>query len=85
VRTIKDPTMRERVERTFIKPIINTKQKFGLGSKKNSTEKETKWTNELAEELHKPVIHHSQKRREYMKGIDRIWADDLVDMQALAK
>lgn len=31
--SIKDPTMRERVERAIIKPIINTKQKFGLGVK----------------------------------------------------
>ncbi len=28
---IKDPTMRERIERAIIKPIINAKQKFGLG------------------------------------------------------
>ena len=31
---IKDPTMRERVERGIIRPIINAKQKFGMGVKK---------------------------------------------------
>ena len=33
---IKDPTMRERVERGIIRPIINAKQKFGMGVKKKS-------------------------------------------------
>ena len=28
---IKNPTMRERIERGIIKPIISTKEKFGLG------------------------------------------------------
>jgi hypothetical protein len=28
---IKDPTLRERIERSIIKPIISTKAKFGLG------------------------------------------------------
>ena len=28
---IKDPTLRERVERGITKPIINAKQKFGIG------------------------------------------------------
>ena len=31
---IKDPTLRERIERGIIRPIINTKQKFGMGVKK---------------------------------------------------
>ena len=33
---IKDPKMRERVERGIIRPIINAKQKFGMGVKKES-------------------------------------------------
>ena len=31
---IKDPTLRERVERGIIRSIINAKQKFGMGVKK---------------------------------------------------
>ena len=31
--SIENPTMRERIERAIVKPIINTKQKFGLGLK----------------------------------------------------
>ena len=44
-----------------------------------------KWTDELAEELHKPVVHHFRKRKVYVGGIDDIWAADLVDMQGFAK
>jgi len=40
-----------------------------------------KWTNELAEELHKPVVKKFRKRKVYVKGIDEIWAADLIEMQ----
>ena len=40
-----------------------------------------KWSDEPAEELHKPVMHHFRKRRVYVKGIDEIWAADLVDIR----
>ena len=39
----------------------------------------------LAEELHKPVIRKFRKRRVLVSGIDKIWAADLADMQALSK
>jgi len=42
-------------------------------------------TDQLAEELHKPVIKKIRKRRVYAKGIDQIFAGDLVDMQAFSK
>ncbi|XP_065678209.1 uncharacterized protein LOC136093180 [Hydra vulgaris] len=41
-----------------------------------------KWTDELANELHKPVIKHFIKRKVLSNGIDDIWAADLVDLQA---
>ena len=44
-----------------------------------------KWSDQLAEELHRPVVKHFRKRRVFVKGIDEIWAADLVDMQAFAK
>lgn len=31
--SIENPTMREKIERAIVKPIINTKQRFGLGLK----------------------------------------------------
>ena len=39
----------------------------------------------LAEELHKPVRNKFKKRRVLVNGIDKIWAADLVDMQAFSK
>ncbi|XP_065664457.1 uncharacterized protein LOC136086111 [Hydra vulgaris] len=47
--------------------------------------KNLKWTDELANELHKPVIKHFRKRKVFANGIDEIWAADLVDMQAYSK
>ena len=44
-----------------------------------------KWTDQLADELHKPVVRHFRKRRVIVYGIDEIWGADLVDMQAFAK
>ncbi|WAR05652.1 YMD3-like protein [Mya arenaria] len=47
-----------------------------IGTKVNF---EMVWTNQLANELHK------RKRRVYVKGIDEIWASDLVDMQSFSR
>jgi hypothetical protein len=46
---------------------------------------EIKWTDQLADELHKPVRGHFPKRRVWDRGIDHIWAVDLIDMQHYAK
>ena len=51
-----------------------------MGIKKNS-----RWTDALAEELHKPVTKKFEKRRVIVRGVDKIWAADLVDMKAFAK
>ena len=47
--------------------------------------KALKWSDQLAEELHKPVSRKCQRRRVQVKGIDEIWAADLIDMQAFSK
>ena len=39
------------------------------------------WAQQLAEELHKPIRGKFTKRRDLAKGIDEIWAADLVEMQ----
>ena len=39
----------------------------------------------LAEELHKPIKRKFKKRRVLVNGIGKIWAADLVDMQAFSK
>ena len=52
-----------------------------MGVKKN----DTIWTDQLADELHKPIIKKFPKRKVYVNGIDKIWAADLVKMQAFSK
>ena len=44
-----------------------------------------KWTDRLAQELHKPRRVRFQRRRVHVKGIDQIWSADLVDMSAFSK
>ena len=46
---------------------------------------EGKWTDRLAQELHKPRRVRFQRRRVHVKGIDLIWSSDLVDMSAFSK
>ena len=40
---------------------------------------------QLAEELHKPIIRKFQKRKVYSVFKDYIWAADLADMQLISK
>ncbi|XP_065665405.1 uncharacterized protein LOC136086839 [Hydra vulgaris] len=47
--------------------------------------KNLKWTDKLANELHKPVVKYFRKRKVIVNGIDEIWAADLVDMQSFSK
>ena len=39
------------------------------------------WAQQLAEELHKPITRKFTKRRVFVKGVDEIWAADLVEME----
>ena len=44
------------------------------------------WSQQLAEELHKPITRNFRKRRVISHGIDKIWAAaDLVEMQKYSK
>ena len=38
------------------------------------------WAQQLAEELHKPITRKFTKRKVFVKGVDEIWAADLVEM-----
>ena len=79
---ITNPSLRERMERGLVGNMIKAKANLSLGLK---TEKKSKWTDQLAEELHKPVTRKFRTRKVYVNGIDKIWAADLVDMQAFSK
>ena len=56
-----------------------------LKSESDGDNKKSRWTDALAEELHKPVTRKFKKRRVYAGGVDKIWAADIVDMKAFAK
>ena len=75
---IYNPTIREKMERGLVSSLIGTKARFGWGVDKNKA-------STLAEELHKPIRRNFKKRRVLVNGIDKIWAADLVDMQAISK
>ena len=57
---------------------------FGLGAP-IKTKKVLKFTDELAEELYKPVTRKYQRRRVNVNGIDEDWAPDLIDTQSFSK
>ena len=56
----------------------------GSGAKRVNT-KITPQNEQLAEELHKPIIRKFRKRKVYSTFKDNIWGVDLVDMQLLSK
>ena len=78
------PTLRERMEQGVVSKIIGTKKRFGWGLKNDLISRIT-WTDQLADELHKPVVKKFRKRKVYVNGIDRILAADFVDMQSFSK
>ena len=51
----------------------------------SGAENENISNNELAEELHKPIIRKFKKRELQSPFIDNIWGDDLADMQLISK
>jgi len=56
-----------------------------MALKKNERSKSVSWSSPLATELHKPVIKNFPKRKVFVKGIDKILAAGLVDMQAFSR
>ena len=42
-------------------------------------------TKELPEELHKPIVRKSEKRKLHSSFINNIWGADLANMQAINK
>ena len=60
------------------------KKYVGSGAKRVNT-KITPQNEQLAEELHKPIIRKFKKRKVYSAFKDNIWGVDLADMQLLSK
>ena len=70
-------SIREKIDRSLVRKAISTKKRLGWGL--------IEWTNELADELHKPIRKKFKKRIVFAKQVDDIWAADLVEMQPFAK
>ena len=62
---------REKVDRQLVRSIIGLKHRMGLG---------IDWSNQLENELHKPVRRRFDKRTVFVKQVDDIWTADLVDV-----
>ena len=60
------------------------KKSVGSGVK-HVNSKITPQNEQLAKELHKPIIRKSKKRKAYSAFKDNIWGVDLADMQLLSK
>ena len=61
----------EKVDRQLVRSVIGLKHRLGLG---------VHWSNQLANELHKPVRRRFDKRTVFSKQVDDIWTVDLPDM-----
>ena len=77
---IVNPTLRERIDKSIVGKLIKAKINLGWAI---LLKKIKKFTNELAEELYKPVTRKFQ--RVNVNSIDEILAADLIDMQAFSK
>ena len=58
---------------------------FNKKSKESSIKNEIKENQQLANELHKPIIRRFRKRKVYSSFKDNIWDVDLADMQLISK
>ena len=67
---------RKKVDRQLVRSIIGLKHRMGLG---------IDWSNQLANELHKPVRRRFDKRTVFTKQVDDIWTADLVDMSSFSR
>ena len=74
--------IREKIDKKLVRAILGKKRKLGWGITDDDGDE---WTNELTDELHKPVRRKFRKRRVFAKDVDSIWAADLVDMQYYAR
>ena len=62
-----NPALRERINKSIVGNLIKAKVHFGLG---HPVTKILKFTNEFAEELHKPVSTKFERKQVNADGID---------------
>ena len=71
--TLEPKGIREKIDKKLARTIIGRKRKLGWG---------IEWSNEFADELHKPVCKTFKKHWVFASNVDAIWAADLVEMQS---
>ena len=67
----------EKLDRSLVRKVISAKKRVGWGM--------IKWTTELVNELQKPLRRKFQKKIVFLKNVDVICAEDLVEMQPFSK
>ena len=58
---------------------------FNKKSKGTCIKNEIKLNQQLAKELHKPILRKFKKRKVYSSFKDNVWGVDLADMQLISK
>ena len=82
--SIVNPTLSERIDKSIVGNLINAYVNFWLGVPIKAN-KILKFTDDLAEELYKPVTRKLQRRRVNVNDIDEILVANLINMQACWK
>ena len=77
--------IREKINKKLVRAIIGKKRILGLGIIGINDNNNIEWSNELADELHKPIRKKFSKRHVYASGVDAIWVANLVEMQAFTR
>ena len=85
IAVLKPKNVRERIDRKVVQQIMGVKHRMGWGLKGSTNNSTIHWTNELADELHKPIRRMFEKRKVFAKTVDDIWTADLVEMAPLSK
>ena len=76
-----NPTLREKVDRFIVKKMISAKLKWAWKFKKLiGSDDVIKIEEQLADELHKPIITKFHRRKVYSKEVDYIWSTDLIEL-----
>ena len=76
LKSLKANNLREKIDKQIVRAIIGTKHKLGWG---------VVWSDQLADELHRPIKRKFIKRKVFASNVDSIWAADLVEVGKLAK
>ena len=70
-KSLKPNNLREKIDKQIVRAIIGTKHKLGRG---------VVWSDQFADELHRPIKRKFIKRKVFASNVDSIWAADLVEL-----